>query len=141
MPNSIERGAMAKTGYNRADRVADQIRMEVADILMRKIKDPRVRSVTVTDVELTNDLRLARVFVTALGTDAEKREVFTGLAKASGFVRSELGRRVTLRYLPEIVFLEDVSGPRGDRVLQLLEELHVRDEGPIGSSSRRSGSE
>ena len=132
---------MAKTGYNRADRVADQIRMEVADILMRKIKDPRVRSVTVTDVELTNDLRLARVFVTALGTDAEKREVFTGLAKASGFVRSELGRRVTLRYLPEIVFLEDVSGPRGDRVLQLLEELHAKDEGPIGSSSRRSGSD
>lgn len=137
----LERGAMAKTGYNRADRVADQIRMEVADILMRKIKDPRVRSVTVTDVELTNDLRLARVFVTALGTDAEKREIFAGLAKATGFVRSELGRRVTLRYLPEIVFLEDVSGPRGDRVLQLLEELHDKDEGPIGSSTRRSGSE
>jgi len=132
---------MAKTGYNRADRVADQIRMEVADILMRKIKDPRVRSVTVTDVELTNDLRLARVFVTALGTDAEKREIFAGLVKATGFVRSELGRRVTLRYLPEIVFLEDVSGPRGDRVLQLLEELHDKDEGPIGSSSRRSGSD
>ena len=141
MSNSIERGAMAKTGYNRADRVADQIRMEVADILMRKIKDPRVRSVTVTDVELTNDLRLARVFVTALGTDAEKREIFTGLAKASGFVRTELGRRVTLRYLPEIVFLEDVSGPRGDRVLQLLEELHDKDEGPIESSTRRSESE
>lgn len=132
---------MAKTGYNRADRVADQIRMEVADILMRKIKDPRVRSVTVTDVELTNDLRLARVFVTALGTDAEKREIFAGLVKATGFVRSELGRRVTLRYLPEIVFLEDISGPRGDRVLQLLEELHDKDEGPIGSSTRRSGSE
>jgi len=132
---------MAKTGYNRADRVADQIRMEVADILMRKIKDPRVRSVTVTDVELTNDLRLARVFVTALGTDAEKREIFAGLVKATGFVRSELGRRVTLRYLPEIVFLEDVSGSRGDRVLQLLEELHDKDEGPIGSSTRRSGSE
>jgi ribosome-binding factor A len=132
---------MAKTGYNRADRVADQIRMEVADILMRKIKDPRVRSVTITDVELTNDLRLARVFVTALGTDAEKREIFAGLAKATGFVRSELGRRVTLRYLPEILFLEDLSGPRGDRVLQLLEELHDKDEGPIGSSTRRSGSQ
>ena len=132
---------MAKTGYNRADRVADQIRMEVADILMRKSKDPRVRSITVTDVELTNDLRLARVFVTALGTDAEKREIFAGLAKATGFVRSELGRRVTLRYLPEIVFLEDVSGPRGDRVLQLLEELQDKDEGPIGSSTRHSGSE
>ena len=138
--NRSSMGVMAKTGYNRADRVADQIRMEVADILMRKIKDPRVRSVTVTDVELTNDLRIARVFVTAMGTDAEKREIFAGLAKASGFVRSELGRRLTLRYLPEVVFLKDVSGPRGDRVLQLLEELQSKDEGPIESSARRTGS-
>jgi ribosome-binding factor A len=132
-------GSMAKTGYKRADRVADQIRMEVADILMRKIKDPRVRSVTVTDVELTSDLRIARVFVTAMGTDAEKREIFTGLAKASGFVRSELGRRLTLRYLPEVVFIKDISGPRGDRVLQLLDELQSKDEGSIGSSTERTG--
>jgi len=114
---------MAKTGYSRAERVADQIRMEVADILMRKIKDPRVRSVTVTDVELTTDLRVARVFVTALGSEAETKDVFTGLSKASGFVRNELGRRLTLRYLPEVVFVKDVSGPRGDRILQLLDEL------------------
>lgn len=119
---------MSKSGYSRADRVADQIRMEVADILMRRIKDPRVRSVTVTDVELTNDLRIARVFVTALGTDAETKDVFAGLAKASGFVRSELGKRLTLRYLPEIVFMKDVSGPRGDRVLQLLDEIHVKED-------------
>jgi len=132
---------MAKTGYSRADRVADQIRMEVADILMRKIKDPRVRSVTVTDVELTNDLRIARVFVTALGTDAETKDVFAGLAKASGFVRSELGRRLALRYLPEVVFVKDISGPRADRVLQLLDELHVKTDteddapqDPVGSS-------
>ena len=117
---------MPKTGYNRAERVADQIRMEVADILMRKIKDPRVRSVTVTDVELTNDLRIARVFVTALGSEAETRDVFAALGKASGFVRSELGRRLTLRYLPEVVFVKDVSGPRGDRVLQLLDEIQER---------------
>jgi ribosome-binding factor A len=120
---AIRSWAMAKTGYSRAERVADQIRMEVADILMRKIKDPRVRSVTVTDVELTNDLRIARVFVTALGTEEETKDVFVGLSKASGFIRSELGRRLTLRYLPEVVFHRDVSGPRGDRVLQLLDEI------------------
>src|SRR5512139_755108 len=61
---------MSKTTYKRADRVADQIRMEVADILMRKIKDPRVRTVTVTDVELTADLRIAYVFVTTMEQDA-----------------------------------------------------------------------
>ena len=120
---------MAKTGYSRAERVADQIRMEVADILMRRIKDPRVRSVTVTDVELTNDLRIARVFVTALGTEAETKDVFAGLSKASGFIRSELGRRLTLRYLPEVVFHKDVSGPRGDRVLRLLDEIHDKGHG------------
>jgi len=129
---------MSKTGYSRADRVADQIRMEVADILMRKIKDPRVRSVTVTDVELTNDLRIARVFVTALGTDAETKEVFAGLAKASGFVRGELGRRLTLRYLPEVIFIKDVSGPRGDRVLQLLDEIHVKADEALQESGDSS---
>ena len=130
---------MAKTGYSRADRVADQIRMEVADILMRKIKDPRVRSVTVTDVELTKDLRIARVFVTAMGTDAETKDVFAGLAKASGFVRSELGRRLTLRYLPEVVFMKDISGPRGDRVLELLDQIHVKEEEAGQTAGEQTG--
>ncbi|MCC2640227.1 MAG: rbfA [Nitrospira sp.] len=115
---------MSKSTYSRADRVADQIRMEVADILMRKIKDPRVRSVTVTDVELTKDLRMARIFVTTMERDEGARQVFDGLTKASGFVRAELGRRLALRYLPELTFMQDISGPRGDRVLELLEGLH-----------------
>jgi ribosome-binding factor A len=61
-----------------------------------------------------------------LGSEAETKDVFAGLSKASGFVRSELGRRLTLRYLPEIVFMKDLSGPRGDRVLQLLDEIHEK---------------
>jgi len=115
---------MSKTAYKRADRVADQIRMEVADILMRKIKDPRVHDVTVTDVELTADLRIAHIFVTTLETGEAERDVFTGLSKASGFIRSELGRRLSLRYLPDVIFKKDISGPRGDRIMQLLEGLH-----------------
>ena len=119
---------MSKTTYKRADRVADQIRMEVADILMRKIKDPRVHDVTVTDVELTADLRIAHIFVTTMETGEAERDVFTGLSKASGFVRSELGRRLSLRYLPDVIFKKDVSGPRGDRIMQLLEGLHGESE-------------
>ncbi|MFO0706983.1 MAG: 30S ribosome-binding factor RbfA [Nitrospira sp.] len=126
----IDGWAMSKATYNRADRVADQIRMEVADILMRKIKDPRVRSVTVTDVDLTADLRIAHVYVTTMETEQAEREVFAGLSKASGFVRAELGRRLTLRYLPELVFRKDVSGPRGDRVLKLLDELQPHEQAP-----------
>lgn len=119
---------MSKTTYKRADRVADQIRMEVADILMRKIKDPRVHGVTVTDVELTGDLRIAHVFVTTLETGEAERDVFAGLSKASGFVRSELGRRLSLRYLPEVIFKKDITGPRGDRIMRLLEGLHAESE-------------
>ena len=131
---------MAKTGYHRADRVADQIRMEVADILMRKIKDPRIQSVTVTDVKLTSDLRIARVFVTTMGTEEEERNVFAGLEQASGFVRGELGRRLSLRYLPEIVFAKDVSGPRGDHVLKLLDELQLTTEAKGELSEEKTGS-
>lgn len=114
---------MAKTAYKRATRVADQIRIEVADIIMRKTKDPRVASVTVTDVEITNDLRLARVFVTTMLDAAHEREALIGLDKAKGFIRSELGHRLNLRYTPEIVFQKDVSGPRGDRLLSILDQL------------------
>jgi len=118
---------MAKTGYQRATRVADQIRVEVADILMRKTKDPRVGVVTVTDVELTSDLRLARVYVTT-GTDEQREaEALAGLEKAAGFIRGELGRRLNLRYTPDLVFKKDVAGVRGDRILSLLHDLE-RDE-------------
>ncbi len=127
---------MSKTTYKRADRVADQIRMEVADILMRKIKDPRVRSVTVTDVALTSDLRSARVYVTTMEENQGEREVFDGLAKANGFIRGELGRRLALRYTPELVFVKDLSGPRGDRVLKILEGLSA-DEPAASSGTGR----
>jgi len=115
---------MSKATYKRADRVADQIRMEVADILMRKIKDPRVHGVTVTDAELTGDLRIAHIFVTTMEQGEAEREVFVGLSKASGFIRAELGRRLSLRYLPDVIFKKDVSGIRGDRIHQLLAGLH-----------------
>ena len=126
---------MSKTGYKRSARVADQIRMEVAEILQRKSKDPRLHAVTVTDVELTDDLRLARVYVTTLQEGQQETEVLAGLARAAGFVRSELGRRLSLRYNPELVFLKDTSGPRGDRILALLDGLQL---GP-GSETQGDG--
>jgi len=121
---------MPKASYKRADRVADQIRMEVADILMRRIKDPRVRSVTVTDVAMTSDLRLARIYVTTMERHEAERQVFDGLTNAAGFIRGELGKRLALRYLPDVTFIKDISGPRGDRILQLLDSLHQDDENP-----------
>lgn len=118
---------MAKPTYKRATRVADQIRMEIADILMRKTKDPRIGVVTVTDVEVTDDLRVARVFVTVLGDEGVRKVAMAGLSKAAGFIRTELGRRLQLRYTPELTFYPDEAGARGDRVLSLLEQALVQD--------------
>lgn len=120
---------MTKATSKRAMRVADQIRMEVAEIIMHKTKDPRVSDVTVTDVELTNDLRLARVYATTLQDGQAEADAFEGLAKASGFIRAELGRRLHLRYTPELIFQKDVSGPQGDRIRSLLEQVQAEAQG------------
>lgn len=127
---------MAKTGYKRATRVADQIRIEVADILMRRTKDPRLGLVTVTDVALTDDLRIARVYVTTLQEGPEEAQTFARLSKAAGFIRTELGRRLKLRYTPELVFYKDTTGIRANRVLALIESVRVgeEEEGPVPSA-------
>lgn len=118
----------------RVDRVADQVRMEVADILMRKVKDPRLDAVTVTDVEMTSDLRLARVYVTTLQDEAG---TMASLERAAGFIRAELGRRLNLRYTPELSFRKDVSGPRGDRILRLLGSVLPEQPGDRSELSER----
>ncbi len=119
---------MAKPTYKRAERVADQIRMEVADILARKIKDPRVGFVTVTDVDLSPDLRVARVYVTSLQDGESEDLALQGLINAVGFVRGELGRRLELRYTPELIFCQDGSRKQGSRIDQLLDSLHHQQE-------------
>ena len=118
---------MAKPVYKRAERVADQIRMEVADILTRKIKDPRVKFVTVTDVDLSPDLRVARVYVTTLEEGQGEKTTLQGLERALGFIRAELGRRVALRYTPELIFCLDLTRQRGERIEELLKSLPGRD--------------
>jgi ribosome-binding factor A len=119
---------MTKPSYKRAERVADQIRMEVADILARKTKDPRVGFMTVTGVDLSPDLRVAKVFVTTLQEGQEEETALEGLSHAIGFIRAELGRRLNLRYIPELIFCRDRSKQRGDRIDQLLDSLHEQNE-------------
>lgn len=119
---------MSKTGSNRTTRVADQIRMEVADILARKTKDPRIQLVTVTDVSMTADLKIARIYVTAMNRDHFEKDTKPGLNSAVGFIRTELGRRLNLRYTPELVFFRDESAEHGDRIETLLNSLHLEPE-------------
>jgi ribosome-binding factor A len=114
--------------YKRADRIGDQIKAEIADILMRKIKDPRIGFVTVTAVEVTDDLRSANVFVGILEDDSRQGKTLRALIKASGFIRSELGKRLRLKFLPQLSFHLDQSVQKAAHVLQLLEELKKPDD-------------
>lgn len=108
----------------RADRVAEAIREEVATFLANDAKDPRIsRLVTVTGVEVTRDLRHAKVFVSVMGTDAEKKDTFEGLASVASHLRSRVGRALHLRLAPEIVFKPDESIARASRIEDLLAQI------------------
>jgi ribosome-binding factor A len=109
----------------RPEKVAHLMRREVAEILQQKLRDPRVSAmVSVTDVEVTHDLSFARVFVSIMGTPAERASTLEALAHAAGFVRHELGSRLGLREVPEVRFVHDDSLDRGARVEDLLKRLH-----------------
>ena len=108
----------------RANRVAEQMKKELGDILTTKIKDPRVGFVTVTDVEVTGDLQQATVFISVLGNEKEKQDSLLGLSKAKGFIRSEIGQRIRLRKTPELQFEFDEALEHGNRIETILRDLN-----------------
>ncbi len=110
--------------FKRADRVADLVKMEISDLLLKQVRDPRIGSVTITGVKVTDDLRTARVFFVELGKDQCSEDVRAGLGRAAGFLRRELGRRLRLRCVPELFFAYDPSFAYGDRIERLLSEIH-----------------
>lgn len=108
----------------RANRVAVQMQKELGDILTRKLKDPRVGFVTITDVEVTGDLQQAKIFISVLGEEREKQNTLLALAKANGFIRSEIGQRIRLRKTPELTFEIDEAFEYGNRIDTLLRDLN-----------------
>ena len=110
----------------RVSRVAELIKREVSQMLIHGIKDDRVGTgmVSVTDVDVSGDLQHAKIFVSIYGTDEAKAQTMAGLKSATGYVRSEIGHRIRLRRTPEVVFVEDRSIERGNRVLSLLNQLN-----------------
>jgi len=114
--------------FKRADRVGDQIRAELADILHRKLKDPRVGFVTLTEVRLSDDLRHARVYVSVMGDGPAKAETMKGLKSASHFIRSELGKRIKLRCTPELAFYLDESIEKGAEMIDKINALNIKSE-------------
>lgn len=113
----------------RADRVAEAIREEIATFLAESVKDPRVVGfVTVTGVELTSDLRHAKVFVSVMGSEPEKEATFEGLASTASHLRSRVGRALRLRVAPEIQFREDDSVQRAARIESLLAGIRTESD-------------
>lgn len=111
----------------RVQRVAERIQNELAVLIQRRLKDPRAGFLTVTEVEMSPDLKLATVFVSALGED-DLTEGLATLERARGFLRTELGRAVRLRHTPDLRFLPDRSAEHGLRVAKLLDELKRKGE-------------
>lgn len=111
----------------RVQRIQKQLLRETTAIL-QELKDPRIGFVTVTRTEITADVRHAKIFVSILGSAGEQDETFGVLSRASGFVRTQVGKRMRLRYTPEIQFVKDESGGYVDRVLKILDEIKKDDE-------------
>ena len=108
--------------YKRSKRVADLIRQEISDIILRRLKDPRLGFVTVVDVSITDDLKLARVYVSSLKED-ERRQMIEILNAAKSFIRQELGRRLKMKVTPDLEFYVDTTLQYGNRIDQLLKEI------------------
>jgi ribosome-binding factor A len=106
----------------RLNRAASLIRGEICAIL-KELKDPRIKFVTVTGVDLSVDLRHAKVYVSVLGSASEREDTLAGLNSANGFIRKELGTRLTIRYVPELAFLYDDSIEHGIRIGELLDSI------------------
>jgi ribosome-binding factor A len=119
----------------RPERLAEAIREEVASFLNERVKDPRITGmVTVTAVEVTRDLRTAKVFVSVLGPEADRAKTFEGLDSLAGHLRARLGKSLGLRSAPEILFRHDESVARAARIETLLAQIKEGRPEPDGES-------
>ncbi|WP_338556008.1 30S ribosome-binding factor RbfA [Paenibacillus sp. KS-LC4] len=108
----------------RVGRVGEQIKKELSQIIQTEIKDPRVGFITVTGVETSNDLSQAKVYLSVLGSEEQKEETLKAIGRATGFIRSELGKRMRLRHTPVLIFKFDSSIEYGSRIEGILEEIN-----------------
>lgn len=110
------------TSY-RAVRVAELIQAEIAALLLRDLKDPRLDMSTVSRVEVSPDLRHARIYISRIGTESEQQAAIAGFQRAAGFIRNQLGKRLKLRYIPLLEFTLDTAIAYGVRISSMLHDL------------------
>jgi ribosome-binding factor A len=123
---------------SRQDKVAEAIRQEASVVIHDKLKDPRLGFVTITNAEVTKDLRFAKIFFSVLGNDEAYKKTKEALNSSVGFVRKLIAERLNLRFAPEIAFYEDRSSEYSVRIEEVLNEIRDHDEGirPKKSSRR-----
>lgn len=109
--------------HKRSDKVAEAIHELVSELLVKGIKDPRIGFVTVTGVKVTDDLHVAKVYFTVIGSDEEKRSSTAGLNSSRGYIRREMGKRLRMKYIPDLIFEYDTSLDYGNRIDALLKEV------------------
>jgi ribosome-binding factor A len=114
----------------RQEKVKEFLKIEVSDIVLKEIRDPRLGFVTVTDAQVTKDLRHAVIYISVLGDDEQRQDSLRILQKASGFIRSEFGRRASMKVIPEITFKFDSAVEQGSRIFELLQEVKHEPEEP-----------
>jgi ribosome-binding factor A len=113
----------------RPQRLALQIQQEVSLLISRNMKDRRIGFVTVTGVRMSPDLRHAKIFVSTMeSSKSEKEETLGILNRASGWIRRELGHKIRVKFLPDIVFLSDLSQDYGDKIDRLIDEIHEQED-------------
>ena len=129
----------ANKSFSRKDRVTEQIRRELAELIRTELKDPRVGMISITDVEVTADYAHARVFFSTLAGSERVAEVLDGLQKASGFLRRELGKRISIHTTPQLHFVFDQSLERGADLSQLIQKAVAISQSSDATSENETG--
>jgi ribosome-binding factor A len=129
---------MAVRRQNRPRQLAEFIKEEMSDILRKEMRDPRVELVSITEVEVTADLKVARIYVSRLGSEEERAETLAALRHATSYLRRLLAPRLTIRSVPEIEFRLDSSMVHAERVMQILNKLpELKDQPPTSPTAEK----
>jgi ribosome-binding factor A len=116
--------------FKRSDRVGDMVREILCELLLRDLQDPRLELITITDVELTDDLKLATVFFSARGNVPQEKAALEALQRASGYIKKRLGKELHLRYIPDLQFKVDHSFEYGSKIDRLIREIQEEKDQP-----------
>ena len=119
---------------DRAIRVAQVVKAEIAELLIRGLKDPRVGFVSIMGVRMSPDLRYANVYVSTYGSEKEKKSSIIGLKRSAGWIRKQLGKKLRLRLTPEVRFFEDDSLDQVFHLDEMIKEIHEEEDGPVADN-------